>query len=118
MLSKILGYIWIILGMWWVIRPESLKRRLARKMSRRVRWTVFAFVIVFAFLMIGSVIRASGIAAKIIGIVGLVIAIKAIMLITSKTSEKVLAWWAGRPVGFLRAWAAFILTMGIMLVMV
>lgn len=118
MLSKILGTIWIVLGLWWLIKPESLKNRLRRKMSRKVRWTVFGFVIVFAFLMMGSVVRVPGIGAKIIGIVGLIIAIKAIMFITSKTSLKVLEWWAERPVGFLRIWAAFVIATGVMLVMV
>jgi len=118
MLSKILGVIWIILGLWWVIKPEALKNRFKRKMSRKVRWTVFAFVIIFACSMIGSVLKVSGFLSKVVGIIGLVIAIKAIMFITSKTSEKVLEWWGSRSLGFLRIWAVFILVTGVMLVMV
>lgn len=118
MLSKILGVVWILLGLWWVIKPEALKNRLKRKMSRRVRWTVFAFVFVFAFSMMGSVFKVPGLGAKIIGVIGLVIAIRAIMFITSKTSEKVLEWWGSRSLAFLRGWAVFVLVTGIMLVMV
>ena len=70
MLSKILGVIWIILGLWWVVKPEALKNRLKRKMSRKVRWMVFIFVIIFACSMIGSVLKVSGLLPKIVGIIG------------------------------------------------
>ena len=113
MLSKIVGIIWLMLGVFWLIKPGSLKKRLGRKMSKKVKRIVYGFVLIFAFLMVGSVMKAPGMLAKIIGIIGMVMAIKAIMLITSKTSETVLTWWADKPIIVFRVWAGCLVIMGI-----
>ncbi|MFC1480195.1 hypothetical protein ACFL5Y_01960 [Candidatus Omnitrophota bacterium] len=118
MLSKILGVIWIFLGVAWLVKPEMLKNRLKKKMSRRMRMVVNVFILVFGFLLIGSVIKTPGFITKVIGIIGLILTIKAIMLITSKTSEKVFEWWASRPIIFFRGWALFVLITGLMLMFV
>ena len=118
MLSKILGTIWILLGILWLARPESLKNRLKKKTNRRMKRVVYGFVLVFGFLLIGSVFKTPGILAKIIGIIGLLLTIKAIILITSKASEKLLDWWAEKPLIFFRIWAAVLLAIGLMLMFV
>lgn len=115
MLAKILGIIWIILGVWWLLKPDALKRRLQRKMSRRVRWTVFGFLFIFGIMMTGSVFKTPGVLPKVIGIIGLIIAIRAIVFITSKASEKILSWWGERPIIVFRVWGLLVLGMGVML---
>ena len=50
-LKVMLGAIWILLGLWWAIRPEALKARLKRKMNRRIKFTVFFFALVFGIMM-------------------------------------------------------------------
>lgn len=107
----------MIMGLLWLAKPQALQKRLNRKMNRSLKFTVFGFVIVFGFLILGSVIRAPGTIPKIAGIVGLVIAIKGIRMLTSKGSEKMLEWWANKPLGFFRIWAAFILATGIALLL-
>ncbi len=118
MLSKILGIIWIIFGALWFFRPEGLKNRLKRKMSRRMRRTVYVFILIFGFLLMGSVFKAHGVLPKVVGIIGIIITIKAILLITSKTSEKIFGWWAERPLTFFRIWALFVFATGLMLMFV
>ncbi|MEA3489401.1 MAG: hypothetical protein U9R44_03540 [Candidatus Omnitrophota bacterium] len=118
MLSKILGAIWIVLGAFWLVRPQTLKDRLKRKMGRRTKRVVYVFVIVFGFLMIGSVIKAPGLSAKVVGIIGMIITIKAIMLLTSKASLKIATWLADRPLIFFRIWAILFLAIGLMLIFV
>jgi len=118
MLSKILGVVWIILGAIWFAKPGSLKARLGKKMSKKVKRIVYGFILMFSFLMVGSVMKVPGVMAKILGIVGMVIAIKAIVLITSKTSENLLEWWVKKPIVVFRIWAACVLAIGIMLVIV
>lgn len=117
MLSKILGVATIMMGLLWLAKPQVLQNRLKKKMNRNLKFTVFGFVIVFGFLVLGSVIKAPGLIPKLIGIVGLVIAIKGIRMFTSKASEKILGWWANKPLGFFRIWAAFILATGIALLL-
>lgn len=112
MLKTILGIIWIALGLWWVVRPEALKARLKRKMNRRIRFMVFFFAIMLGLVVAGSVLNVQGMIAKVIGIAGLVIAIKAIMVLTSRSAEKVLSWWGNRPVMFFRIWAVIFILLG------
>ena len=107
-----------MLGLFWLIKPENLQNRLKKKMSRRVRRIVYGFVLVFAFLMIGSAFRAPGFLSKIVAIIGMIIVIKVIMMITSKTSEKVFGWWADRPVVVFRAWALAVLAAGVFMVFI
>ena len=117
MLAKILGTIWIILGLLWLIRPQILQNRLKRKMDRRFRWTVYFALLAFGILMAGSVIKLPGFLAKIVGIIGIIIAIKGILLMTSKASGKMLEWCAGQPIIIFRAVALVFLVVGIMMVM-
>jgi hypothetical protein len=116
MFANILGGIWILMGLWWMIRPASLKNRLKRKMTRRLKLVIYCFVFSFGILIMGSVVKASGLVAKIVGVVALYLAIKAIVLVTSKTSEKVFEWWGERPIIFFRLWALFFLGAGVYLI--
>ena len=117
MLLKILGILWIISGIFWTIKPQTLKNRLKKKMSRKLRWIIYSFMLLFGLLVIGGVIRTPGMLPKIVGIAGIFITIKAILLLTSKTSEKMIGWWSERPLLFFRICALSILALGIMLVL-
>ncbi|MDP8258689.1 MAG: hypothetical protein P9L90_04625 [Candidatus Aadella gelida] len=118
MLSKIVGTLWMMLGAFWLIKPGSLKNRLGKKMSKKFKRIVYGFVLILAFLMVGSVMKVPGMLAKILGIVGMVMAVKAIMLITSKTSETVLGWWADKPIIVFRVWAGCLVVMGVLMLTV
>ena len=117
MLSKIVGIIGIFTGLLWLMRPEALKNRLKRKMSRKLKLTVYCFIIIFGLLIIGSALGAPGILGKAVGIIGLIITIKVIMLITSKTSEKMSEWLADKPLKLYRIWALAIVAVGVMLIL-
>jgi hypothetical protein len=115
MLAKILGILTILIGLLWLVKPEILKNRLKKKMGRKLKFTVYGFVIVFGFLVAGSVFRAPGLLPKILAIIGLFIAIKGILLITSRASDKMIEWIAAKPLGVFRVWAVFVVGTGIML---
>jgi hypothetical protein len=117
-MAKILGIIWLILGILWLARPEALKNRLKRKMSRRIRLTIYGFLIVFGILIVGTAIKAQGLLPKIAGIVGALLVIKGIFLVLSKASEKLWAWWAEQPILIFRLQALFIIAVGIILILV
>ncbi len=116
MLTNIIGILWIIAGLIGVIWPLRVKKKLARKVTRRMRRVVFGFIIVFGFSLIISVFKTQGMISKIIGVVGLVLAIKGIMLLTSKASEKMLGWWSERPVIVFRIQGIVVLVIGVALV--
>jgi hypothetical protein len=113
-LSRIIGSIVMFLGILGVINPGGFKRRLVRKMNFRMKFIVYGFVLVFAVLILGSAITAESLMAKAGGIVGLIITIKVIMLITSKSSQKLSMWLDGKPLRFFRVWAVVVFVMGLM----
>ena len=115
MLAKIIGAIWVLSGLLWLFRPESLKRRLAKKMSRKFRFIIYGFILMFGIVIIGSVFKAEGIIAKLVGLIGIIISIKAILLLTSKTSDKIVGWFAEKPIKFFRIIACVMIIFGIML---
>ncbi len=114
MLSKILGTLWVLFGLWWLIKPESLKNRLRKKMNRRIRLFVLLFMFVFAMLILGSIFQAKDLFARLIGAAGLVITIQIIKVITQKTSDKLSDFVEGRSIVFFRIGALLILIMGIL----
>ncbi|NQT32142.1 MAG: hypothetical protein HQ594_00540 [Candidatus Omnitrophica bacterium] len=116
MFTKIFGTFWIIIGLFWLVRPEALKNRLRRKMTWKMRWLVFGLVIAVGFLLMGSAMKLHGLFARMIGIIGIILVIRAIIGITSKTSEKVLEWWGERPVYVFRIWALIVFGTGLVLV--
>lgn len=118
MLSKIAGIIWIVFGLLWLARPEVLKNRLKKKMNRRMKKIVYGFILMFGFLLIGSVIKAPGLLPKVIGIIGAIIAIRAIMAITSTASEKMLDRLGDRSIKFFRVWAVSVLVIGVILLVI
>lgn len=117
MLSKVLGIITVMAGILWLLKPETLRNRLKKKTNRRLKLVVFGFIITFGFLIIVSVIKTPGLLPKIIGIAGMIVAIKGILLIASKASEKALDWLGDKPLLFFRIWALCILIIGIMLLL-
>jgi hypothetical protein len=118
MFAKILGIIWLLPGVWWFIYPQRFKSRMQKKMTRRMRRSVFGASIALGVLMAGSAFSVPGFLPKIIGLLGMVIAIKAIILVTSKTSERVFEWWVGRPLIFFRMCALFLVLTGLALMIV
>ena len=113
---KLLGSLWILLGLLWLLKPEALRNRLKKKMSRKIRWIAYGFIVMFGLSLAGGIVRAQGFLPKIIGLIGIIVTIKGILLLMSKTSEKISSWWAEKPIIFFRMWALFILAAGLMLI--
>lgn len=113
MLSKILGIIWILLGLLWILKPQMLRRRLVRKTNRKIKWAVFVFTIVLAFSLIGMVFKAEGVLLRVVGLVGIFLVVKAILALTAKSSTKLADWANKQSLVFFRIWGAILLVIGI-----
>jgi len=117
MLAKIIGTLWMVFGLFWLMRPASLKMRLEKKMGRRIKIIVYIFIFVFGILILASVIRAPGWLPKLVGLAGIAITIYAIRLLTTRTSEKIFLWLGKKPLLFFRILALVITGIGIMLML-
>jgi len=112
MIAKIIGWTWIMLGIFWLIKPEGLKNRMKKKTGRRTKRVIYAAILMMAFYMIGSAFGAPGMLPKIIAIIGMIMVIRVIIMITSKTSEKIFDWWTNKPSIIFRIWALVFLMIG------
>jgi threonine/homoserine/homoserine lactone efflux protein len=117
-MARILGIIWIILGIIWAVKPAILRDRLKRKMTRKIKWAFYGFFMMFGILMVGSVIKLPGILPKIVGLIGIILIIKTLVLMLSKTSEKLWEWWLKQPLMIFRLQAIGFIIIGILLLLV
>lgn len=118
MIAKILGTIWIILGLLWLIKPAMLRRRLIRKMTRKMRWVVYGFILMLMLSLLGVVIKAQGLFLKVAGLIGIFVVAKVIFSITAKASEKISGFWTNKSLSFFRIWGFVVLISGILLILV
>ena len=114
-MAKILGFLWVFFGIIWLIRPQMLKNRLKRKINRRMKFAIFGALLILGILMIGSVMKAEGFLPKIVGIIGAILIIKGILVLVSKASGKLWAWWAEQSLLFFRIQALIFIVIGIIL---
>jgi hypothetical protein len=115
MIPGIIGFIMMLFGSVGLISPRMFKAHLRRRMNFRVKFIVYGFIVIFTVFILISVIKAQGMPAKIAGLAGLIITIKIIMLITSKSSERLSAWLEKKPLIFFRLLALIVFIMGLML---
>ena len=115
-MARILGALWLVVGILWLMRPQALKNRLKRKISRNIRWTVYGSLFAFGVIMIGSLFKTEGLLPKIIVILGIILVVKSVFLFLSKTSDRLWKWWAESPLIVFRLQAAVMIIIGIMLI--
>ncbi len=115
MFAKILGVFWIAMGLLWLIKPEVLRNKLRKKTTRKLKWAVYAFLLVFAAQLLGIALKAEWLIAKVVGVVGVVLVLKTGFSLTSKASGGLSAVMERIPVEGLRLWAGFFLATGLYL---
>ncbi len=116
MLTTIIGWFWIILGVLFIIKPDFLKKRLVKKGNKRVKRTLFFAALILSFTLIAAALKHQGLLPKIIVILGVIGIIKAVIILKSKASDKLLAWAAGRSLLFYRAGGLAYVIIGVILV--
>ena len=115
MFFKIIGWLWIILGIWWIMRPQGIKRRFTKMVKRSRRKVLFIAIILFGGFFFAAAKHAQGFIASILLILGVLAVLKAVFFMTSKASDKILDWWLERPLWLWRVWAGCLVLLGILL---
>ena len=114
MFFKIIGILWICLGIWWVMRPQGLKRRFRKKVKRSRRKLLFLIILLMAGLFLSAAKYAHGLLASVFLIIGILGSIKAVFFFSSKAAEKAIDWWLEKPLWMWRVWAASFIVLGIL----
>lgn len=117
MLSNIIGIIAMVFGALGIINPGGFKKRVRRRMNLRMKLVVYLFIAIFAAGIGVNALSTENMLSKIGALVGLIITIKVIIFITSKSSDKFSEFLETRSLNFFRAWALLVFFMGAMLVL-
>lgn len=114
MFFRMIGILWIALGIWWIMRPRALKRMFARKIKKTRRKALFLVIIVLSGLFVFAAGYAHGVIANIMLIMGLLGIIKAFFFLTSKAADRLMDWWLDRPLWLWRVWAGGFVLIGLL----
>ena len=117
MFSAILGYFWILMGLFFFVRPQFLKNIMQKKTIKKMRGVLFALALALSGLFINIGWKLPGILAKIVLIFGVLGVFKAFFILQGKMMDKVIEWMGARPLGFFRLAAVFHIGFGAILVL-
>lgn len=115
MFAKILGYLWIILGIIFLIKPHLLRNRLQKKGIKKIRKFLFAGALALSSMILSIAWQSEGILGKIVFVFGLVGIFKSMFFLKEKTSQKLIEWLSKQPLKFFSIWAAAQIGFGVML---
>ena len=115
MFSNIVGSVFILLGVLFLLYPERLRSRLRRKATRRLRRYFFAAALSLGVLLISAGWRHEGLLPKILMLAGIVALLKGLLFLNSKVSEKITAWILERPILHLKVFAVGQIVLGLLI---
>ncbi len=115
MFAKILGWVWVIMGVIFLIKPQLLKNRLQKKGIKKIRKYLFCVALALSSMILSIAWNSEGILAKIVFIFGLIGIFKSMFFLKEKTSENLVQWLSIQPIKFFSIGAALQICFGIML---
>ena len=102
MLLKLLGWIWLVAGIWFLFKPEVLKARLQKKSLKQMK-KIFVPIAVFLGLWLIVVgFGSAGIFAKFLMLLGIVALIKSALLLKTNVADKIIEWYGRQSLAFYR----------------
>jgi len=115
MFFKSVGILWIVLGIWWIMRPQVIRRRFSKKLRKARRKIIFLMAILVATLFFSAAKYAHGAMGNIFLIAAIIVVAKTVFFLTSKGAEKIIDWWAEKPLWMWRVLAGCFVLIGILL---
>jgi len=116
MLVKIVGTIWIIMGIIALIWPGYLQKRLGRQSVRKVKKYLFALAVILGVLLIAAAWGHPGWWPKVLVILGIIAIIKGLFFLKGQAAEKMLEWFGRQSLGFFRFAAIVYIILGILII--
>ncbi len=117
MIARIIGWLWIILGVISLIKPEFLKRRFQKKGLKKFRRIFFAIAFILGAYLISISWKIPGLLSKIVMLIGIVIVFKGLFLLKAKTTEKIVDWLSRQPLTYFRVGGLLYLIFGIIILL-
>ena len=115
MLAKLIGWLWIVGGVLFLLKPDILKNRLKKKGLKKVKRILFSIAITGGIFLIIASGKMDGALSKIMAILGIVVIIKGVFLLKSKLSEKLLGWAGEQPLIYFRIASLVYILIGVII---
>lgn len=106
MILDIIGWMWVITGVLFLVKPVWLQKTLQKKVMKKLRWAFIAIVFTVGGGLIASAWGMKGLAPKIVVIIGIIAIVKGFLLFNEKATEKVVDWFTGQSLMFYRIWSS------------
>lgn len=113
MFTKIFGSIWIVAGIFFVLKPQMLKRSIQRKSLKRIRKYFIMAAILLGAMLISLGRRFHGPLAGVVVILGIISVVKGFFFVKAKSADKIVGWFAERPLVYFRIGGCFYILTGI-----
>ena len=108
----ILGWSWIILGVWWFLWPGRIRKRFARGYRKKMR----RLLVVVFFVTVGTVFSVGrgieGWLGTLFVVVAVIALIKGLFCLQGKLTDRALDWWERQPDSDYRIAAAGVFVLG------
>jgi len=116
MFSYIVGSLFIMLGILFLLYPESLRKRLRKKAIRKIRRYLFAGAITLGILLISTGWKYEGLLPKILVLIGIVAILKGVFFLKLSAADKVTEWILKQPVILLKILAICQIAFGLLII--
>ena len=115
MLAKILGYIFVLAGILFLLKPQILKNKLQKKGLRKLRKYMFFLLVFLGVAFIGVARNFHGLWAIVFTILGIIGIFKGIFFLKAKAADKLITWLAAQPLNLFRIGGCAYIILGIIL---
>ena len=117
MLVTILGWVLVVMGTLYLLKPEALRKRMQKQGLKKIRHYLFLLTALVSMLFIGAAVNLPGIWGAILLILGIIGVIKAFFFLKAKAAEKLLNWFFTMPLSILRAGGCLYILLGLSLLL-
>ena len=116
MIAKIIGYLLVVFGGLFFVKPNLLQARLKGKAAKQVRRILFAIALFFGILLISVTWKYHGLLPKIILLIGIIAILKSFYFLKAKSSGKAIEWMVKQPIHYFRIYAVVQVVIGLLMI--
>ena len=114
-LCKIVGWSWILLGLWWLLRPRAFGQRIAGLLRPSKLRLLRIVGVLFGAALLALARRIGGIWGWVLLGIGLWSILKGLVVVRERFASRLLEWWLQQPVWLYRLGAVTTIGFGILL---
>lgn len=116
MVMRIFGVLWILSGIYFLLKPKALLKTIQKKGVKKFKKLLFGLGIFLSVTLISFGLKQPGVLSKIILIFGIVGIFKSLFILKAKASEKIINWSLKLPPYIFRLGGVLYIIIGFVLI--